>query len=291
MKLRSEEQEELARETGTVFGNAIWLDISEQNVLQLRLAGSPDRPTVGQMTNPLVASKYIAIEREGDGFRSYVGICLTLLQGIRPVCLIDEPELCLHPPQAYHIGRFIGRNAEEKHATFVATHSSHVLRGILEISRKVTVIRLTRQGSCFKGHVVSNEKLRSVLRNPRTKAEAILDGAFSKSVVVVESDGDREEYQAASEAVADYPAREVHIIPVGGTGGLADTCRFYRSLDVPVAAVADLDAICEPDKFIATLQALEQDPNQIDEVDVKLREVVQKVKAIPPTFTENDARV
>ena len=242
LKLNSEAQEELARETGTVFGNAVWLDISEQNSLQLRLAGSPQCPPHGQMTNPIAAGRFHPIEREGDGFKSYVGICLSLLQGIRPVSMIDEPELCLHPPQAYHIGRFIGRNAQDKHVTFVATHSSHVLRGILETGRKISVVRLTRCKSGFRGHLISNEDLRNVLRNPRTKAEAILDAAFSKGVVVVEGDGDREEYLAASEAVADYPAREVHIVPVGGNG-FAEPCRFYRSLEVPVAVVTDLDTV------------------------------------------------
>lgn len=180
LKLNSEVQEELERETGTVFGDAVWLDISEHNLLQLRLAGSPQCPPHGQMINPIEACKFHPIEREGDGFKSYVGICLSLMQGIRPVSLIDEPELCLHPPQAYHIGRFIGRNAQVKHVTFVATHSSHVLRGILETGRKITVLRLTRRKSGFQGHLISNEDLKTVLRNPRTKAEAILDGTFPK---------------------------------------------------------------------------------------------------------------
>lgn len=42
--------------------------------------------------------EYRLIEDEGDGFKSYVAICLTLLLGRRPVVLIDEPEMCLHPP-------------------------------------------------------------------------------------------------------------------------------------------------------------------------------------------------
>ena len=70
--------------------------------------GRHSRPPHGEMNNPLEARNYSIIEGEGDGYRSYVGTCLSLLVGIRPVALIDEPELCLHPPQAYHIGRFIG---------------------------------------------------------------------------------------------------------------------------------------------------------------------------------------
>jgi predicted ATPase len=76
---------------------------------------------------------YRLIEEEGDGFKSYMGTCVTLLLGQRPICLIDEPELCLHPPQAYALGRFIGKyGTSSDHVTFVATHSSHILRGIIE---------------------------------------------------------------------------------------------------------------------------------------------------------------
>ena len=113
--------------------------------------------------------------------------------------MIDEPELCLHPPQAYHVGRFIGQYAKEDHVTVVATHSSHVLRGVLQTGKRVTVIRLTRRKKQFSGRLIAERELVDNLRNPRTRAEAILDGVFSKGVVLVESEGDREEYQAASE--------------------------------------------------------------------------------------------
>jgi hypothetical protein len=289
LKLNCYAQEELERETGTVFGNAVWLDISAPNILKLRLAGSLQRPPRAKTDNPREARRFRSIEDEGDGFKSYVGICLSLLQGVRPVSLIDEPELCLHPPQALHIGRFIGRNVVDTHATFVATHSSHVLRGILQTGRKITVLRLTQRKTGFHGHVVSSEELKTVLKNPRSKAEAILDGAFSKGVVVVEGDGDREVYLAASEGVPQYPAREVHIVPVGGNG-FAEPCRFYRSLEVPVAVVADLDTVCETGKMIATLQALEPDETKVAAIVPKLQEVVQRVKAIRADFNEEQAK-
>src|SRR5262249_37642609 len=144
------------------------------------------------------------------------------------------------PPQAYHIGRFIGKYAKDDHVTFVATHSSHVLRGILETGQRVTVIRLTRRNREFSGRLIAEQELVNAVRNPRARAEAILDGIFSKGVVLVESEGDREEYQAASEALEDYPSREAHFVPVGGTGGFAEPLRFYRSLDIPAAVIADL---------------------------------------------------
>jgi len=78
------------------------------------------------------------------GLKSYIGICLTLLLGRHPVILIDEPEMCLHPPQAHALGRFIGKyGVSSDHTTFVATHSSHVLRGVIEEKEKLEIIRLS----------------------------------------------------------------------------------------------------------------------------------------------------
>src|SRR5436190_22974737 len=110
-----------------------------------------------------------SIEDEGDGFRSYRGTCFTLLLGQRPIWLIDEPELCLHPPQAYALGRFIGKyGTSTERATFVATHSSHVLRGIIEETKKHEIIRLTRSGSRFSGKKVSHETILACINKPAT---------------------------------------------------------------------------------------------------------------------------
>lgn len=128
------------------------------------------------------------------------------------------------------------------------------------------------------------------VRNPRARAESILDGIFSKGVVLVESEGDREEYQAASEALEDYPSREAHFVPVGGTGGFAEPLRFYRSLNIPAAVIADLDAVCDMDKISTISSVLSPNPADVQEAIGQLRDVVQKVKALSPPITEEEAK-
>lgn len=288
--LNSVAQETLAEETGKVFGNAVWLDISSPESYQLRMSGLPNRPPVGEMNSPINAKKYLTIDSEGDGLQSYVGVCLSVMLGIRPVMLIDEPELCLHPPQAYHMGRFIGRYTGPSHSTFVATHSGHVLRGILETGSNVSVVRLTHRGNTFSAHNLSSSQLQAVVRNPRSRAEAILDGLFSKAAIVVESDGDREVYQAACEAVPGYPSLELHFVCTGGTGGFAEVCRFYSALNVPVAVIADLDAIVEPGKLATTLKALTRQPDSVGDCEALLKTTVSKIKSLPPPITEVEAK-
>jgi hypothetical protein len=213
----------ISDETGKVFGNALWLDQLQIDRLYLRVSGSPTIPPISHLKDARRAADYREIVTEGDGYRSFVGICMTLLLGIRPVCLIDEPELCLHPPQAYEIGRFIGAYAKcDNHVTFVATHSSHVLRGVLETAKDPQILRLTNHKTHFVGNLVPKAELDGVMKNPRVRAEAILDGIFAQTVAIVEADGDRAVYQAALEGVGvPHKKSEMHLVPVSGTGGFA----------------------------------------------------------------------
>jgi energy-coupling factor transporter ATP-binding protein EcfA2 len=101
LSLDGNAQDKLAEETSGVCGNVVWLDIAtRQGQLGLRVSGNSKPPVLKARYIPGEADKYRIIDDEGHGFKSYIGIAIALLLGRRPVCLIDEPELCLHPPQA-----------------------------------------------------------------------------------------------------------------------------------------------------------------------------------------------
>src|SRR5256885_3044640 len=137
-------------------------------------------PTAEERLSHKKMAAYRSIETEGDGMKSYVATCVALLLGRRPICLIDEPEMCLHPPQAYNLGRFIGKfGTGADTATFVATHSSHLLRGIIQTARSVQIVRLTRRHRRFSAHLVPHEALADAVSRPTVRAEAVLDGIFA----------------------------------------------------------------------------------------------------------------
>lgn len=128
----SKAKDELTQAIRDTFGRGIWVDPTRGNILCFRLTDTPNLPSAEDQIRPDRVTNYRVIDEEGDGLRSFVAISMALALSRRPVCLIDEPETCLHPPQAYSLGRIIGRQAT-KHSstTLVATHSSHVLRGVI----------------------------------------------------------------------------------------------------------------------------------------------------------------
>jgi hypothetical protein len=77
---------------------------------------------------------------------------------------------------------------------------------------------------------------------------------------------------------------------VGGTGGFAEPLRFYGSLAIPAAAIADLDAMCDTDNIAAISDMLGSKPDEVREAVDFLRDVSQKIKALPSALTEEAAK-
>ena len=280
----------LAAEAQSVFGRAIWIDNTRGNQLCLRVSDGREMPTPEDRLEPQKMRQFRLIEDEGDGFKSYMAICLTLLLGRRPVVLIDEPEMCLHPPQAYALGRFIGKHAvSSERATFVATHSSHVLRGVIEETEQLEVIRLSRFGAQFNGHRVSSEILKSSIEKPSTKSESILDGLFAEAVTVVESEGDRLVYGTTWDKIASEFQHDVHFVSVGGLGGIADPCVLYKALKIPVCVAADLDVIRELGTFGQIVKAVAPEEDT-KEILADCRRMMKSVKAMGPVYDERSTR-
>jgi predicted ATP-dependent endonuclease of OLD family len=230
--------------------------------------------------------EYRTIEAEGDGLKSYVSTCIALLLGRLPVCLIDEPEMCLHPPQAYNLGRFIGRHGSSSdNATFVATHSSQILRGIVQSTKKLRIVRITRIQNTFSAHLVPADVISEALAKPTLRAESILDGIFSESVVIVEADGDRLVYNTVLETLSSELRLDVHLAAIGGTGGIADTCRLYRRLRIPVAVIADLDVLADPDRLGRILEVMAAG-NETTQIIDQAKNLIDEIRKLPPTIKE-----
>ncbi|TXT16467.1 MAG: hypothetical protein FD138_4754, partial [Planctomycetota bacterium] len=258
-------REQLLDEMLSSFGRAVWPDMSRGNVMSLKVSDEGLLPKAEDRLSHKKMAEFRSIETEGDGMKSYVATCVSLLLGRRPVCLIDEPEMCLHPPQAYNLGRFIGRfGASRESATLVATHSSHLLRGVIQTAEQVQIVRLTRRDKKFATHLVPASDLAEALSRPTLRAEAVLDGIFAQAVVVVEADGDRLVYQAAWETLHDDFRMDIHFSTVGGAGGIADTCGLYRTLKIPIAVIADLDVIVDCERMSRVLAKLVDDPTVSD---------------------------
>ena len=287
LHLNDSARQALTKEAKRAFSKAIWSDISRGNSLCLRIGQSDALPSAEDRLSTEKMSKYRTIADEGDGMKSYIATCVSVLLGRRPVRVIDEPEMCLHPPQAYSIGQFIGEYATSSQtATFVATHSSQVLRGVIETADQLKIVRLSRTEEGFHARQVDSDVLAVAMKKPTVRAETVLDGIFSQAVTIVESDGDRIVYQATWEKVGGDLNFDIHFTTVGGTGGIADTCQLYRVLGIPVAVIADLDLLTDTAKIKRILETLCDDATIVLGLLKRINEIAKAIRLLPPTISE-----
>jgi hypothetical protein len=278
----------LEDETFNVFGKCVWLDTaSAAGALILR--ASDVNPPHKDRLNAKYTAEQRQLSEEGDGLKSYAGILMVLLVGRTPVRLIDEPELCLHPPQAYALGQFIGRRATSPHhVTFVSTHSSELLRGVLDAApEKVSILRLTREGNLFDGQLLDNVKISELLKKPTARAVTVLDGVFARASLIVEGDGDRDVYAAAGEKIKGFH-RDIAFVPVNGIGGIPGPAAFYNGLGTPVVVIADLD-MARNSSFPQVLAAICPEAEQPAILDYH-RRFRAELEKLPPTLSPDDAK-
>lgn len=290
----SEARDELTKAVRDTFGRGIWIDSTRGNVLCFRLTDHPELPSAEDRLRPDRVTKYRVIDDEGDGLRSFVAICMALALSRRPVCLIDEPETCLHPPQAYALGRIIGRQATRPACTtLVATHSSHVLRGVIQQTRELQIVRLTRISGVFRAQLVDSDLLQKAIEKPLVRTEAIFDGLFADGVILVESDGDRAVYQAAWESSVKERQLDLLFVPVNGKGAMADIAKFFQMLKIPVAVIADLDLIRDDGAIPRLLATLSVNEDTSSEIQEACRVATRAIRSIPPSIpaSEVDAEI
>jgi len=293
LRVNDAAQRELTDALREVFGWAVWLDVSRGMKLCFRVNPTGKLPSAEDRLSFEKMDRFRVLDEEGDGLKSYAGICMELLCRRQAVCLIDEPEMCLHPPQAYALGRFVGRHATDlAQSTVIATHSAHFLRGVVQATHQLQIIRLTRKADMFRATQVDADKLRRCIERPAARAERVLDGLFAPSVVIVEGEGDRLVYRSVLEKLSEEgnltePATDLHFVPVGGTGGIAKTLSVYRSLNVPASVIADLDLISDSGTLKKIVRTL-VDSTAAEDILLKCSAAANKIRACAPAILKGD---
>src|SRR5262249_33901010 len=84
------------------------------------------------------------------------------------------------------------------------------------------------------------------------------------------------------------PRPDIRFTPVGGVGGLAESARLYRSLDVPVAVSADIDLLFKG-QLKDVLAALEAPVNRITDICDRSNQLVQQIRKVDPELTPQKA--
>lgn len=240
-------------------GLHVQLDATEQLHLYLRLASQFPQPSCDPIEAVRQFEGLPRADEQGDGCRNYLAIVLTFLLGQGRIVLLDQPELFLYPQQARQLGCWISDNAPRLGCqVFLATHSVQLLRGLLDGSADVTILRLTRTGNATAIRVVPAEIAAALARLPQLASQQALDCLFREGAVVAPEADDSLVYETAAARLLDIGS--VRFLHAHGGKQLGPLARILRQASIPTCVVAGLDVLRTEAEFSELVQAVTGEP-------------------------------
>lgn len=226
------------------FGQDVIINHSAGQKIPLHVG---TRPNVTAEEDRVSSSYQIALRKlpylheQGDGMKSFAGVFLSLFAEDYTINIIDEPEAFLHPPQAVLLGQMMGRELDPNKQLFIATHSEHLLKGLLDVAMdRITVVRIQRQDI----NMLDNNELQTIAKDSLLRYTNILDGLFHKRVILVESDSDCKFYNAMSNAIAaskGLQSPDLLFVQTGGKHRFPVVIKALVKLGVPITVIGDFD--------------------------------------------------
>lgn len=228
-------------------------------------------------------SKFPQLEQEGDGMRSFASILLDTFTSNYTVTLIDEPEAFLHPPQARLLGKMLAKNTPNDRQLFISTHSEDFLKGLLDANNSnVKIIRINREHNINFMNILNNEQIKEVWKDSILRYSNVLSGLFHSKVILCESDTDCRFYQAmmdSSFSKDEEISPDILFTHCGGKQRLKTVINALKSLNVKIAAIADIDVLNDKTTFKEITDSLEINWNDLEKDWKIIDEYVKQQRA------------
>jgi ABC-type branched-subunit amino acid transport system ATPase component len=272
---QGDEEEKLCAVFRDTFGIDICLDYSGLTTMKLRVAREfGDIPEDPRKASPILAN-HALLDEQGDGFRSFVGVVLSLLLSAGRVVLLDEPEAFLHPAQARQLGAWIGQHADNVSGqVIVATHNADFLGGILSTNQKVDIFRLNRTGDATTFTRIPSRVTSQLAKTPILSSQRVQAAIFHKGVVVSEADADRAVYHAT--AVTGLQRQDILFVNAHNKQTIPTVAGVLKEAGIPVAAIADIDILNSGADLKACLEGLGADPD-VEDIESRRQQVASAV--------------
>ncbi len=238
-----DEIEEKLRDAFTqTFSKDIKLDYSALIELMFRVTGKFENVPDNAKHAAKYFENYPILDEQGDGFRSFVGVVLSLLLSHDRVVLLDEPEAFLHPAQARRLGSWIAKHIEGMPGqVLISTHNSNFISGILSANQNVDIYRLNRTADDTIFTKISPKSTESLIKSPVLSSQRVLDALFHKGVVVCEADSDRVFYNTV--ANNQLSNQEILFIHAHNKQTVHIVLGLLSQANIPCCTIVDVDIL------------------------------------------------
>lgn len=273
--LNKENEELLKLAFNEAFGMEVMLDYSGLKDFCLRVSKKfPEIPEDPRKAY-LITKDFNKIDNQGDGFRSFVGIVLSLLFSKDRIVLLDEPEAFLHPAQSRYLGKWIADNSDKLSGQIIiSTHNSNFLSGLLQSDKKVDIYRLNRYDDDTTFKLIPPEATENLAKSPMLSSQRVLEAIFHKAVIVCEADADRIVYQTVS--TLHHNNQEILFVYSHNKQTLKDVSSLLIATQIPVGVISDIDLLNDETDFKNLFLAVTQ-TEATPEMLAKRKEIADSV--------------
>ena len=255
--VKKENEELLKKAFSEAFGMEVMLDYSGLKDFCLRVAKEfPVIPEEPRKDYP-ITKEFNKIDNQGDGFRSFVGIVLSLLFSKDRIVLLDEPEAFLHPAQSRYLGKWIADNSDKLSGQIIiSTHNSNFLSGLLQSDKRVDIFRLNRNDDNTTFKLIPPDATENLTKSPMLSSQRVLEAIFHKAVIVCEADADRIVYQTVS--TLHQNNQEILFVYSHNKQTLKDVASLLIATQIPVGVISDIDLLNDETDFKNLFRAVTQ---------------------------------
>ncbi len=292
LDLDPESERKTSKSFYKIFGKNLMLDRWVGSVVNLHVGSRPNTTKHGHEYTPEYASevrKRPDINSEGDGIKAAAGLLLNVLSIPKNVYLIDEPDVYLHPPQAYAAAKELVRISVGTQL-FMATHNAHFVRGLLDASSsRVFLIRLDRRGNEQSVNLIEHEVFEEIESDPLVRFSNLLEAMFFRTAIICENEADCLFYRNLCRAVNNESGQDDNVFWLSSHGkqNIRKFVRILRALGLRVMSLPDLDIINDRSNLCALLESHGGRWSDIDHEYSTLAKLMTERK---PTYAAGDVK-
>lgn len=285
-------ERQVSRSFHKIFGQQLMLDRGAGAVVNLHVGPRPDPSVFSGEFAPEFSSevrKRPDMIDEGDGLKAAAGLFLQILAIPKSIYLIDEPDVFLHPPQAYVAAKETIETTTGKQL-FLATHNAHFVRGLLDAnSERVILVRLDRSGTSQYVNVIEKDVFLKIGADPLTKFSNLLDALFFRTSVICENEADCLFYRNLCRAV-DQSGRDENVfwLSAHGKQNIRKFSTVLKKFGLRVVSIPDLDIINNEANLRSLVES--HDGNWAD-FESDFSTVAGFVRSRKPTVAANDVKL